>query len=45
MDKAEGRAQQRKSEAGEEAAQKAKTRHERKDKGLLDNLTDLLSGR
>jgi hypothetical protein len=37
----EGRARQRKSEA----AQKAKTRQERKDKGLLGNLTDPLSRR
>ena len=41
MDKAEGRARQRKFEA----AQKAKTRQERKDKGLLGNLADPLSGR
>jgi uncharacterized protein YjbJ (UPF0337 family) len=52
--KAEGRAQQRKGAAGEEAAQKARTRQaekernkqRRKDKGgLLGNVGDTLSGR
>jgi uncharacterized protein YjbJ (UPF0337 family) len=57
--KAEGRAQQRKGAAGEEAAQRAKTRQtekeakqaekerdrqRRKDKGLLGNVGDTLSG-
>jgi uncharacterized protein YjbJ (UPF0337 family) len=58
--KAEGRAQQRKGEAKEQATQKEKTRQEqaeakqaekerdrqeRKDKGLLGNVGDTLSGR
>ena len=53
--KAEGRAQQRKGQAGEEAAQRAKTRQtekeakeaereRRKGKGPLGGLTDTLSG-
>jgi uncharacterized protein YjbJ (UPF0337 family) len=52
--KTEGRAQQRKGQAGEEAAQRAKTRQtekerdrqRRKDKGgLLGNVGDTVSGR
>jgi uncharacterized protein YjbJ (UPF0337 family) len=58
--KAEGQAEQRKSDAGKEAEQKAKARQaeeeakqaereqdkqKRKDKGLLDNVTDPLTGR
>jgi uncharacterized protein YjbJ (UPF0337 family) len=46
--KAEGRAQQRKGAAGEEAAQKAKRerdRQRRKEKGPLGGLGDTLSGR
>jgi uncharacterized protein YjbJ (UPF0337 family) len=52
--KAEGQAQQRKGQAGEEAAQKAKTRQAEKERdrqrrkekgGLLDNVGDTLSGR
>jgi uncharacterized protein YjbJ (UPF0337 family) len=51
--KAEGRAQQRKGAAKQEAAQKertrraerARSRQERKDNGLLGNVGDTLSGR
>ena len=43
--KAEGQAQQRAAAAAKEAGQKERDRQERKDKGLLGNVGDTLSGR